>query len=53
MGLQGLLHITDMSWDEVGMPEDKVSLGEVITCKVKSVEKKRQRINFSLKMMQV
>lgn len=51
--LQGLLHITDMSWDHVGMPEDVVSPGDVIQCKIKGVDKDKKRIFFSLKLMEV
>ncbi|KAL3160494.1 hypothetical protein ABBQ32_010805 [Trebouxia sp. C0010 RCD-2024] len=51
-GGHGLLHISDMSWDQVGMPEDVVSAGEEIRCKIKGVDKAKRRIYFSLKLME-
>jgi small subunit ribosomal protein S1 len=51
--MQGLLHISDMSWDHVAVPEDVVQPGDEIQCKIKAVDKERQRIYFSLKLMEV
>ena len=51
--LQGLLHISDMSWDQVGMPEDVVTPGDVLQLKIKGVDKAKRRIYFSLKLMEV
>ena len=42
-----------MSWDQVGMPEDIVSPGDTIQCKIKGVDKDKRRIYFSLKLMEV
>jgi len=53
MVMQGLLHISDMSWDHVAVPEDVVQPGDEIQCKIKAVDKERQRIYFSLKLMEV
>lgn len=50
---QGLLHISDMSYDHVAVPEDKVNVGDVVRCKIKEVNKAKQRIGFSLKLMEV
>ena len=51
--LQGLLHISDLSYDHVAVPEDKVTPGETVQCKIKGVNKELQRIQFSLKLMEV
>ncbi|DBA82499.1 hypothetical protein WJX79_007278 [Trebouxia sp. C0005] len=51
-GGHGLLHISDMSWDHVAVPEDVVQPGDEIQCKIKAVDKERQRIYFSLKLME-
>lgn len=53
LGMQGLLHVSDMSWDHVHVPEDIVQPGDEIQCKIKAIDKARQRIYFSLKMMEV
>lgn len=42
-----------MSWDHVAVPEDVVQPGDNIHCKIKAVDKDRQRIYFSLKLMEV
>lgn len=51
--MQGLLHISDLSYDHVSAPEDKVTPGETVQCKIKSVNREQQRIQFSLKLMEV
>lgn len=51
--MQGLLHISDMSYDHVLVPEDKVSVGDTVRCKVKTVDRAKQRLSFSLKLMEV
>lgn len=51
-GGHGLLHVSDMSWDHVHVPEDIVQPGDEIQCKIKAIDKARQRIYFSLKMME-
>lgn len=52
IGGHGLLHISDMSYDHVAVPEDKVNVGDVVRCKIKEVNKAKQRIGFSLKLME-
>ena len=42
-----------MSWDQVMQPEDSVSPGDTIQCKIKGVDKAKRRIYFSLKLMEV
>ena len=51
--VQGLLYVADMSYDYISVPEDKVTVGETVRCKIKAVNKARQRITFSLKLMEV
>ena len=48
-GVQGLVHISELSWGTVKAPEDVVSVGEEINVYVLAVDPESQRINLSLK----
>ncbi len=50
-GVDGLLHITDMSWGRVENPRDEVELDEKITVKVLDVDEERERIALGLKQL--
>ncbi|HJN38223.1 MAG TPA: 30S ribosomal protein S1 [Gammaproteobacteria bacterium] len=50
-GLDGLLHITDMSWKRVKHPSDMIQVGEEITVKVLSFDKEKQRVSLGLKQL--
>lgn len=52
-GIDGLLHVTDMSWTrKVTHPSEVVEKGKEIECKVISVDQQRRRIALGLKQMQ-
>ncbi len=51
-GIDGLLHVTDMSWGRVGHPEDVVKVGEKIKVKVVRINPETQRISLGLKQLQ-
>ena len=48
-GIDGLLHITDMSWSRVSSPRDVVSVGQRIKVKVKSYDPEKVHVGLSLK----
>ena len=48
-GIDGLLHITDMSWGRVRHPSEMVSIGQEIEVKVLRVDFDRERIALGLK----
>ncbi|MEI7861310.1 MAG: 30S ribosomal protein S1 [Planctomycetota bacterium] len=51
-GIDGLLHVTDMSWTrKVTHPSEMVEKGQEIECKVLSVDQQRRRIALGLKQM--
>jgi small subunit ribosomal protein S1 len=50
-GIDGLLHITDMSWGRVSHPSEVVQIGETIKVKVLEFDKERQRISLGLKQL--
>ncbi|MEJ2185358.1 MAG: 30S ribosomal protein S1, partial [Gemmatimonadota bacterium] len=50
-GLDGLLHITDMSWGRVGHPSEIVSIGDRMDVKVLDIDWDRERISLGLKQL--
>ncbi len=50
-GLDGLLHITDMSWGRVGHPSEVVDIGETLDIKVLDIDWNRERISLGLKQL--
>lgn len=48
-GIDGLLHITDMTWKRIKHPSEMVSLGEKLEVKVLSVDKDKGRVALGLK----
>ena len=51
-GLDGLLHITDISWSRVTNPSDHLTLGEEIEVKVLNFDKEKLRVSLGLKQIQ-
>jgi small subunit ribosomal protein S1 len=50
-GLDGLLHITDISWSRVTNPSDHINIGEEIDVKVLSFDKEKLRVSLGLKQI--
>ncbi|GMR13640.1 MAG: hypothetical protein BMS9Abin29_1852 [Gemmatimonadota bacterium] len=50
-GLDGLLHITDMSWGRVGHPSEVVEIAHTIDVKVLDIDWDRERISLGLKQL--
>ena len=50
-GIDGLLHITDMSWKRVKHPSEIVKVGDEIQVKVLKFDKERMRVSLGLKQM--
>ncbi len=50
-GIDGLLHITDMSWGRVNHPSEVVSIGDRVMVKVLSFDPERERISLGLKQL--
>jgi len=51
-GLDGLLHITDISWSRVINPKDALNLGEEIEVKILNFDKEKARVSLGLKQIQ-
>lgn len=50
-GLDGLLHITDMSWGRVGHPSEVLDIGDAMDVKVLDIDWDRERISLGLKQL--
>ncbi len=50
-GIDGLLHITDMSWGRIAHPSEMVRIGDTITVKVISFDKKNEKISLGMKQL--
>lgn len=48
-GLDGLLHITDMSWGRISHPKEVLSIGEEINVMIIEVDRERERVSLGLK----
>jgi small subunit ribosomal protein S1 len=48
-GIDGLLHITDMSWGRVNHPSDMLKIDQEIEVKVLSIDKEKEKIALGLK----
>ena len=51
-GVDGLVHVTDLSWGRVKHPSDVVSVGQEIDVKILNVDPERERISLSYKQTQ-
>jgi ribosomal protein S1 len=50
-GIEGLLHISELSWDHVEKTEDVLKVGETIQVKVIGIDTARRRVSLSLKQL--
>jgi len=50
-GVDGLLHITDISWGRVKHPSELFSIGDSITVKVLSFDKEKNRVSLGMKQL--
>jgi small subunit ribosomal protein S1 len=50
-GIDGLLHITDMSWGRVGHPSELYKVGDSITTKILNYDRETGRVSLGLKQL--
>ncbi len=50
-GIDGLLHITDMSWGRISHPSEVVAIGDELEVKVLRFDRERERISLGLKQL--
>ncbi|MGB9663309.1 MAG: 30S ribosomal protein S1 [Ignavibacteria bacterium] len=51
-GVDGLIHITDLSWGRINHPSEVVKLDEVINCVVLDFDPEKKRISLGIKQLQ-
>ncbi|MEI6524702.1 MAG: 30S ribosomal protein S1 [Planctomycetota bacterium] len=51
-GIDGLLHITDMSWERIGHPSEMVAIDQEIEVKILQIDREKQKIALGLKQKQ-
>jgi small subunit ribosomal protein S1 len=51
-GIDGLIHISELSWSHVNHPSEILSIGQVVPVKVLDIDRDRQRISLGLKQTQ-
>src|SRR5881275_54314 len=51
-GIDGLIHISELSWSHVNHPSEVLSVGDTVRVKVLDIDRDRQRISLGLKQTQ-
>jgi small subunit ribosomal protein S1 len=51
-GIDGLIHISELSWSHVNHPSEILAIGDQVTVKVLDIDRDRQRISLGLKQTQ-
>ncbi len=51
-GIDGLIHISELSWSHVNHPSEILSIGDTVSVKVLDIDRQRQRISLGLKQTQ-
>jgi small subunit ribosomal protein S1 len=51
-GIDGLIHISELSWSHVNHPSEVLNVGETVRVKVLDIDRDRQRISLGLKQTQ-
>ena len=51
-GVDGLLHVSDISWGRVNKPSDMLSIGQEVEVRVLKIDSGKQRISLGLKQLQ-
>ena len=50
-GMDGLLHITDMSWGRLNHPSEMLKQGEEVTVMVLDINREKERVSLGLKQL--
>jgi small subunit ribosomal protein S1 len=50
--MDGLLHITDMSWGRINHPSEMLAIGQTIAVQILDVDKQKERVSLGLKQLQ-
>lgn len=50
-GIDGLLHITDMTWGRIAHPSEIVKIGDAVTVKILSIDKDNAKVSLGMKQL--
>jgi len=50
-GMDGLLHITDMSWGRINHPSEMLTIAQMVTVQILEVDKEKERVSLGLKQL--
>ncbi|MCL4109939.1 UNVERIFIED_CONTAM: hypothetical protein GTU68_012748 [Idotea baltica] len=50
-GMDGLLHITDMSWGRINHPSEMLMIGQTVTVQILEVDQEKERVSLGLKQL--
>ena len=50
-GVEGLVHVSEISWDHVEKPSDELNVGDEIEVKIISLDKEEEKIGLSIKQL--
>ena len=50
-GVDGLIHISQISLDKIAKPEDVLSIGEVVRVKITEVDDEKRKLSLSIKAL--
>jgi len=51
-GMDGLLHITDMSWGRISHPSEMLHIGQSLEVQILDVDREKERVSLGIKQMQ-
>jgi len=51
-GMDGLLHITDMSWGRINHPSEMLAIGQTVNVVILEVNREKERVSLGLKQLQ-
>lgn len=51
-GMDGLLHITDMTWGRLNHPSEMISIGQTLEVLILDVNKEKERVSLGIKQLQ-
>ena len=50
-GVEGLVHVSEISWDHVEKPSDELNVGDLIEVKIISIDKDEEKVGLSIKAL--
>ncbi len=51
-GMDGLLHVTDMSWGRINHPSEMLAIGQPLTVQILDVDREKERVSLGLKQLE-